>query len=366
MDNQGMRRETRTVFRRFTNSYKPQRILVTGGLGFIGSELVWMVDKYPHVPEMVILDLKTYAACAQDKLEDCDITKLLHGDIRDPEIVKYAMEGCDAVINFAAESHVDRSIMNAADFVSTNTVGTQVLVDEAVRLHKAGKRIRFVQVSTDEVMGSCKRGQIFNETTPLNASNPYAASKAGAEQLVHAAHVTHGLDTIITRGCNTFGPWQHPEKFLPYNILRAMSGQPMRLYGDGRHQREWIHVYEHADGIYYALQHGKSGEIYCISSGQIHSNLSVAKRMLKMLGLPPTLIEFTTDRPGHDRRYHMSSRKLRRLGWKTSMDFQQELRGMRDWYARQSAWCIKAIEGSAAYFAEIERERQTIAFVRAL
>ena len=315
-----------------------RRILVTGGLGFIGSNFIrYLIGRHADV-EVVNLDCEAYSGNPDNlaDLEDTPRYRFVKGDIRIAEEVASAMKGCDTVFNFAAQTHVDRSILSAEDFITTNVVGTQLLLEEA---RKIGLRL-LIQVSTDEVYGSIEKGA-FREGDPLKPSSPYAATKAAADLLVQAYHKTHGLAALITRCSNNFGPFQYPEKFLPLFMTNALQGKPLPLYGDGLNVREWIYVLDHCEALNLIWERGKEGEVYNIGSGESFSNLEMARKVLKILGKPETLIQFVKDRPGHDRRYAVDCGKLRGLGWQPRFSFQQALQETIEWYQTHSAWWQK-------------------------
>jgi len=271
--------------------------------------------------------------------------KFLRGDICDREAVLAAIEkGADAIINFAAESHVDRSIASAHEFLRTNILGTQVLLDAA---RERGVR-RFVQISTDEVMGSLPDDEesYFTEDSPFAPNNPYAASKAAAEHLVRAAHHTFGLDTVITRCGNNYGPRQFPEKFLPLMLANAMRNEPVPVYGDGQNVRDWIYVDDHCRAILQVLERGRSGHTYNIGARNERRNLDVARSVLKILGKPASLIKFVKDRPGHDRRYAIDPVKIEtELGWRPLESWHSAIEKTVRWYAENQQWVERARSG---------------------
>ena len=312
--------------------------LVTGGAGFIGSAFVrLLLDRFPDVG-VTNLDLLTYAG-NPDNLEGLDQQRhqFVHGDIADRAVVANAMAGCEVVINFAAESHVDRSINDCADFLRTNIIGTQVLLDVA---RQQGVK-RFVQVSTDEVMGSLTddSSDCFTEKSGFAPNSPYAASKAAAEHLVRAAHNTFGLDTVITRCGNNYGPRQFPEKFLPLLICNALEDEPIPIYGDGRNVRDWIYVDDHCRGILAALEKGKPGAVYNFGARNEQRNLEVAQSVLTALGKPHSLLKFVVDRPGHDRRYAIDpSLAEAELGWRPRETWESGLEKTIAWYQTNSRW----------------------------
>jgi dTDP-glucose 4,6-dehydratase len=309
------------------------RLLVTGGCGFIGSAFVRLA--LARGAEVVNLDKLTYAGNPANVAEVADDPRyaFVHADIADAVAVRRAIEGADAVVNLAAESHVDRSILDPADFIRTDVVGTAVLLDAA---REAGVR-RFVQVSTDEVYGSIRSGA-FRESDPVSPSSPYSASKAGGDLQVLAWHRTFGLDAVITRGSNTFGPRQYPEKLIPLFVVNALEGDPLPVYGDGRQVRDWIHVDDHCEGIWAALERGAAGEVYNVGGGNEVPNLEITRRILALTGRDETLIRHVADRPGHDRRYALDTTRLRALGWEPRRDFGDALAETVEWYRDQRGW----------------------------
>lgn len=316
-----------------------RKIFVTGGAGFIGSEFVRMVlDEQPDV-EIVNFDALTYAGNLEN-LRGIDNSRhhFVKGDICDPDAVSAAMPaGIDAVFNFAAESHVDRSIHSAHEFLNTNIIGTQVLLDAARE-----KRVRrFVQISTDEVMGSLSDGsdEYFTEDSPLRPNSPYAASKAGAEFVVRAARETFGVDTVITRCGNNYGPRQFPEKLIPLMIANAMNDEPLPVYGDGMNVRDWIYVEDHCRAIWLAYDKGRPGEAYNIGARNEQYNIDVVRSILRALGKPESLIEFVTDRLGHDRRYAIDPAKAEtELGWQPRTTWEEGLQKTIEWYRSNQEW----------------------------
>jgi dTDP-glucose 4,6-dehydratase len=304
------------------------RLLVTGAAGFIGSTYVRLAQQ-EH--EVIVLDKLTYAGRRENLPEG---TPLVEGAIEDPKIVREAMEGIDAVVNFAAESHVDRSIDDQDAFARTHVIGTGTLLD-AVR--ELGVE-RYVQVSTDEVYGSIDSGS-FTETSPLDPSSPYSATKAAGDLLV-AAHVhTYGLDASIVRGSNNYGPRQYPEKLIPLTILNAMHSDTLPVYGDGRQVRNWLYVEDFCSGIHTVLARGKAGEAYNVGGPDECENIDVVKRVIELTGADESLIEYVTDRPGHDRRYSLSSAKLKEeLGWEAKVHFAEGLERTVDWYRDNRDW----------------------------
>jgi len=312
------------------------KLLVTGGAGFIGSHFIRLMMTRRDVTHLVNLDKLTYAGNLENLREFTGDKRyrFVRGDIASQTLVQRLMKEADTVVNFAAETHVDRSIQDAAPFLHTNVLGVQVLLEAA----RAGGIRRFLHVSTDEVYGSLSRG-FATEKSNLDPRSPYSASKAAADHLVMAYHHTHGLPVLITRAGNNYGPFQYPEKFLPLFITHAMTGQPLPLYGDGRNIREWLHVKDHCLGIERVLRKGRVGEIYNIGTGHGWTNISVARALLRHLGKPESLIRFVSDRLGHDRRYAMSMGKIKReLGWSPSIRFEDGLQDTVQWYKTHQTW----------------------------
>jgi dTDP-glucose 4,6-dehydratase len=324
-----------------------QRYLITGGAGFIGSTFVrQLLDEFPTC-QVTNFDVLTYAGNL-DNLEGLDHKRhhFVRGDITDRHAVFEALvEDADAVINFAAESHVDRSIASADEFIRTNVLGTQVLLDVA---RAKGVR-RFLQVSTDEVMGSLGDDEhaLFNQDSPFRPNSPYAASKAGAEHLVRAAHHTFGLDTVITRCGNNYGPRQFPEKFLPLAIANALNNEAIPVYGDGLNTRDWIYVDDHCRAILQVLKNGKAGTVYNIGARNERRNIDVARNVLDLLGQPYSLIQFVKDRPGHDRRYAIDpSFAERELDWHPRENWESGLRQTIGWYQNNPVWVERIRSGA--------------------
>jgi len=324
-----------------------KQIFVTGGAGFIGSAFVRMIlDERPDV-RVVDMDALTYAGNLENLsgVDDARHT-FVKGDICDREAVMAAVpDDCDAIFNFAAESHVDRSIHSADEFLRTNIIGTQVLLDAA----RAKKVRRFVQISTDEVMGSLpdEGDDYFTEASPLEPNSPYAASKAAAELVVRAARETFGLDTVITRCGNNYGPRQFPEKLIPLMIANAIADEPLPVYGDGKNVRDWIFVDDHCRAIWLAYEKGESGEAYNIGARNERRNIDVVKSLLDALGKPHSLIRFVEDRLGHDRRYAIDPRKAEtELGWKPLVAWEQGLAHTIDWYRNNQDWVSHVKSGA--------------------
>ena len=314
-------------------------LFVTGGAGFIGSAFVRLALQEFPTCNVINFDALTYAG-NPDNVDglDAERHRLVVGDIADKEaVLRVLPEECFAVINFAAESHVDRSITDSAEFLRTNVIGTQVLLDAARQ--RAVKR--FVQVSTDEVMGSLNEDSIdcFTEQSAFAPNSPYAASKAAAEHLVRAAHHTFGLDTVITRCGNNYGPRQFPEKFLPLMICNALNDETIPIYGDGKNVRDWIHVDDHCRGILATLERGKSGAVYNIGARNQRRNIDVAESVLTALSKPKSLLRFVADRPGHDRRYAIDPSLIEaELGWRPQETWESGLEKTIQWYQKNSRW----------------------------
>jgi dTDP-glucose 4,6-dehydratase len=304
------------------------RLLVCGGAGFIGSNFVRL--RRAGGDEITVLDKLTYAG-RRENLDGLDV-RLVVGGIEDPAVVADAAEGCDAIVNFAAETHVDRSITEPDAFVTTHAVGTYTLLEAARE-----RSLRYVQVSTDEVYGSIQAGS-FTERSLLQPSSPYSATKAGADLLVASYRHTYGLEALICRGSNNYGPYQYPEKLIPLMILNALHGDPLPVYGDGRQVRNWIHVEDFARGIGSVLEHGAPGEVYNVGGPDEAPNIEVVRRILEYTGGDESLIEHVTDRPGHDRRYSLGSEKVRGLGWEAQVRFADGLERTVAWYRDNRPW----------------------------
>jgi dTDP-glucose 4,6-dehydratase len=304
------------------------RLLVTGAAGFIGSSYVRLV-KDEH--EVVVLDKLTYAG-RRENLPDA--VELVVGSIEDRELVLELAEGVDAIVNFAAESHVDRSIADQNAFARTHVIGTGTLLDAARERGVA----RYLQVSTDEVYGSIQDGS-FTETSPLDPSSPYSATKAGGDLLVSAHAHTYGVEAVICRGSNNYGHHQYPEKLIPLCILNALHGDGLPVYGDGRQVRNWLYVEDFARAIHTVLEGGRPGETYNVGGPDECENIEVVRRILELTGRDESLIEYVTDRPGHDRRYSLSSEKIAgELGWAAQVRFEEGLRRTVEWYRENEAW----------------------------
>jgi len=305
------------------------KLLVCGGAGFIGSMFVRV--RLDQGDEVVVLDKLTYAG-RRENLEGLDV-RFVHGAIEDAQAVADAVDGCEAIVNFAAETHVDRSIAEPDAFVQTHALGTWTLLEAARE-----RELRYVQVSTDEVYGSIAEGS-FTETSPLHPSSPYSATKAGADLLVASYLDTYGLQTVICRGSNNYGPRQYPEKLIPLMILNALHGDALPVYGDGMNVRNWLYVEDFARGIGTVLERGVAGEVYNVGGPDECPNIEVVKRIVELTGADESIITYVTDRPGHDRRYSLSSDKVRALGWQPRMRFfEQGLEETVSWYRDNAGW----------------------------
>lgn len=322
------------------------RILVTGGAGFIGSAYVRRLlrdtEPVPRPDRVTVLDSFTYAGTEGSLAPVWDDPRLhvVRGDVRDVKLVDATVAGHDVIVHFAAESHVDRSIHSASPFVSTNVGGTGVLLDAALR-HRTG---RFLHVSTDEVYGSIDQGS-WPPSAPLNPSSPYSASKAAADLLALSYHRTHGLDVVITRGANNYGPFQHPEKLIPRFVTNLIDGHNLPLYGDGGDIRDWLHVEDHCTGIALAQRDGQAGMVYHLGGGTALTNRELTGALLTTFNVGWDRVTPVTDRKGHDRRYALDTTTTRRdLGWEPTVDFDQGLAATIDWYRENRAWWEPLIE----------------------
>jgi dTDP-glucose 4,6-dehydratase len=352
------------------------QFLVTGGAGFIGSCFVRRLLARGDGPRVTVLDKLTYAGNLANldpvraQPDQAARFRFVHGDIADPDVVGPLVAEADAVVNFAAESHVDRSILDPEAFLRTGVIGVHVLL-EAVRREtdraRTGERVdatgrvlgppRLLQVSTDEVYGSVEEGRSV-EGDPMAPRSPYAAAKAAGELLARSYHVTYGLDVVVTRGSNTYGPYQHPEKLIPLFVTEAIEDRPLPMYGDGRQVRDWLHVEDHAAAVDHVLRHGAAGEAYNVPGDTERTNRDVVARLLARLGKPWSLVRSVPDRPGHDRRYAMDGSKLEALGWTPLVDFDEGLDATVDWYRANDGWWRQARgEGWADYVDRQYRER---------
>jgi dTDP-glucose 4,6-dehydratase len=340
------------------------RVLVTGGAGFIGSNFVHHLRRRFPQGHVVVLDALTYAG-RRENLEglSADYLTFLHGDIRDPEAVSAAMAGCDVVVNFAAESHVDRSIEAPGEFIQTDVYGVFVLCEEARRRNVR----RFVQVSTDEVYGEVLEGRA-TEDWPLHPRSPYAASKAGGDRLAYAYFCTFGLPVVVTRCSNNYGPRQYPEKLVPLFVTNAIDDEALPVYGTGLNRRDWLHVEDHCRALVALLEHpGVEGETFNIGAGNELDVLTVTGTILRLLGKPGSLVRHVEDRPGHDRRYAVDSSKLTALtGWRPEVGFDAGIRETVEWFRANEGWWrpIKAGE-FRSYYERMYGRRRTLKEVRA-
>ncbi len=323
------------------------RVLVTGGLGFIGSNFIRTALKARPSWTIVNLDSRTYAGNPANLSDIKTRYRWIKADIRDPKAVDRAMKGCELVVHFAAETHVDRSILDASAFLSTNVIGTQVLLDAALR---RGVR-RFLHVSTDEVYGSIPKGY-SKEGDLLEPNSPYAASKAASDLLVRSYFVTHKAPVVTTRASNNYGPYQYPEKALPLMITNFMEDKPFPQYGDGRQVRDWLHVVDHARAILLVLEKGVLGDVYNIGGSYTCENRELIAKVLGLMGKDASLVTRVSDRKGHDRRYALDCSKLKRLGFKHAYDFEKGLRETISWYRSNERWWrpLKVGGGYRAYY----------------
>lgn len=338
-----------------------QKVLVTGGAGFIGSNFVqYILDNQQDIILLVNLDLLTYAGNLENlkSVEHDPRYHFVQGDIRDRTLIDLLFDtyDFDTVVHFAAESHVDRSIVEPEVFLTTNIVGTQTLLD-AAKIHwkldladkysrKYRPGVKYLQVSTDEVYGALGKTGMFTETTPLSPNSPYSASKASADLVVRAYHETYGLPVNITRCSNNYGPYQFPEKLIPLMIHNALVDKPLPVYGDGMQIRDWLHVKDHCAAIYTVLEKGRVGQVYNVGGNNEKANLEIVKLILQTLGKPESLITHVQDRPGHDRRYAIDNTKITtELGWKPTYTFEQGMRETIQWYLDNQAWTARVTSG---------------------
>ncbi len=337
------------------------RILVTGGCGFIGSNFIrYCLKTYPNY-SLINVDKLTYAGNPENLSDISDSPRyhFIRGDIADPvQMEEVIGKGIDAIVNFAAESHVDRSIEDPSAFIKTNVFGTFVLL-EAIRKVFPQQRIRFLHISTDEVYGSLGETGAFTEETPPAPNSPYSASKTAADMLVRSYYKTYGLPVLITRCSNNYGPYQFPEKLIPLMISNAIEDRELPIYGDGMHVRDWIYVEDHCRALDVVLHHGREGEIYNIGGQSERPNLVVAQTILDRLGKPHSLIRHVADRPGHDRRYAIDFSKIRReLGWNPTLSFEEGIRLTIEWYQAHQDWWRKIKTGEyLAYYDRMYKNR---------
>jgi dTDP-glucose 4,6-dehydratase len=319
------------------------KYLVTGGAGFIGSNFVHYLLLKNKECQVINLDKLTYAGNLENlsDLKGERRHRFVHGDVADSNCVEEIFKnGVDVVVNFAAETHVDRSIADPSDFIRTDVYGTYVLM-EAARKYGVQK---FVQISTDEVYGSIESGS-FKETDPLMPRNPYSASKAGADRLAYSYWATYQLPVIVTRASNNYGPYQYPEKFISLSLTNLLEGKTMPIYGDGKNIRDWLYVEDHCSALVHLIEHGKNGEVYNVGGGNERENIEVAQEILNYLKLSEKSIQFVKDRLGHDRRYSLNSDKLKALGWSPRFSFKEALHRTIDWYRDHEDWWKKIKSG---------------------
>ena len=320
------------------------KIFVTGGAGFIGSNFIRYVLSAKKDHSIVNFDKLTYAGnlANLESVADNPKYQFVRGDICDTAAVESAMAGCDVVVHFAAESHVDRSIYEPAASIETNVKGTFILLQVARKIQIQ----RFVHISTDEVYGDMAPGAFADENSPLQPSSPYSSSKAGSDLLVRSYVRTYGFPALITRSSNNYGPFQFPEKFLPLLITNALDDKALPIYGDGKQQRDWLHVEDNCRGVFAVLERGKIGEVYNIGGTDIEENLTMARRLLRVTGKPETLLTYVKDRPGHDRRYALRCQKMEQeLGWKPAISLDEGLRQTIDWYRNNAKWMAGVRDG---------------------
>lgn len=330
-------------------------VLVTGGCGFIGSNLVKLLRRSRPSWKLVTLDKLTYAGNLENlaELEGDPRHVFVRGDVGNRELVEHLLRvhEVEAVLHLAAESHVDRSILGPESFIQANVLGTQALLEVSSRVGIE----RFVMVSTDEVYGSLGPTGAFTETSPLQPSSPYSASKASADLLALACHHTYGLDVVVTRCSNNYGPYQFPEKLIPLMVVNALAGRPLPVYGDGGNVRDWLHVEDHCQALLRVLEAGRAGEVYNIGGGAERRNLDLVKAILGLLGKPESLIAFVKDRPGHDRRYAIDPSKLRaELGWTPARSFEEGLAETVRWYVDNPRWWERVTSGAYRHYYETQ------------
>jgi len=338
------------------------KVLVTGGAGFIGSNFVRLLLSARRDVEIVNLDKLTYAGNPESLADVANDSRyqFIRGDITDREVLRELFQrGFDAVVHFAAETHVDRSIEDASPFLNTNIFGTHCLLEAARNFPK----VRFIHISTDEVYGSAPAGVAFKEESPLDPRSPYAASKASAEHFVTAYANTYGISSVILRCTNNFGPFQFPEKLIPLMIANASEDKPLPVYGDGLQERDWLFVEDYCGAITLALEKAKPGSIYNVSSGVSQPNLKIVRTILQLLGKPESLIQYVQDRPGHDRRYALDSSKIQReLGWSPLVSFEDGIRKTIQWYRSNSEWLDHARSGEYRNYYDRHYNRRSETF----
>lgn len=351
-----------------------KKLLVTGGAGFIGSNFIqYILDKQQDLVLLLDLDLLTYAGNLEnlEPVKDDPRYRFVKGDIRDKTLVEklFAEYDFDTVVHFAAESHVDRSILEPEVFLTTNIIGTQTLLDAAKRhwnldpdnKHSREYRpgVRYLQVSTDEVYGALGKTGMFTETTPLAPNSPYSASKTGADLIVRAYHQTYGLPVNITRCSNNYGPYQFPEKLIPLMIHNARQDKPLPVYGDGMQIRDWLHVKDHCSAIATVLEKGKTGEVYNIGGNNEKANIEIVRLILEALGKPESLITYVQDRPGHDRRYAIDNTKITtELGWAPACTFEEGIKETIRWYLDHPGWVERVTSGAyQRYYQEMYQQQ---------
>jgi len=338
------------------------KVLVTGGAGFIGSNFVRLLLSARRDVEIVNLDKLTYAGNPESLADVANDSRyqFIRGDITDREVLRELFQrGFDAVVHFAAETHVDRSIEDASPFLNTNIFGTHCLLEAARNFPK----VRFIHISTDEVYGSAPAGVAFKEESPLDPRSPYAASKASAEHFVTAYANTYGISSVILRCTNNFGPFQFPEKLIPLMIANASEDKPLPVYGDGLQERDWLFVEDYCGAITLALEKAKPGSIYNVSSGVSQPNLKIVRTILQLLGKPESLIQYVQDRPGHDRRYALDSSRIQReLGWSPLVSFEDGIRKTIQWYRSNSEWLDHARSGEYRNYYDRHYNRRSETF----
>lgn len=335
------------------------KILVTGGAGFIGSNFIrYVLDCRPNYA-ITNYDKLTYAGNLANlhSVAQNPRYQFIKGDVCNAAMVEIAMRGCDTIVHFAAESHVDRSIYEPAPVIQTNLTGTFTLLEVARKIGIS----RFVHISTDEVYGDIPAGRFADEDASLQPSSPYSASKAGSDMLVRSYVRTYGFPALVTRSSNNYGPFQFPEKFLPLMITNALQDKPLPIYGDGMQQRDWLHVEDNCAGILAVLERGNLGEVYNIGAGSAEQNLSVVRTLLRLTGKPESLLSHVQDRPGHDRRYALNCEKIRtQLGWKPEMAFEDGMRQTINWYKENSAWVADVCAGEyLSYYEKYYENRES-------